>query len=298
MNRMMVWYACISTNNAYMKRHETCEMSPYDDHPHHESATRVLAITELLEQILLELPMRDLLLAQRVDQFWKHTIDGSPRIQRALYFEPVPPSRPDGLMHTTPTVNPLLHGPPAHLEIKGRPPKVCQRSVPVVYFDHGRFGKGLSAIQIVPGFKSQPWPRDGGEDADRGFSTFHVRVHLTAINETSRLRKGPESIDRTTKCFAEGSWRRMFLTQPLCSIYCTATPYFSGTCNNKPCRMREIWEAKAYVRLKVDIVGKLRSYKRPLLSSEDDLQLEGATGSSSEESQAWWKVWMRWQRST
>ncbi|KAK4953338.1 hypothetical protein LTR10_009047 [Elasticomyces elasticus] len=52
------------------------------------STTEVLNLPELLEIILLELPTRDLLLAQRVCITWKAAITSSPNIQRALFFRP------------------------------------------------------------------------------------------------------------------------------------------------------------------------------------------------------------------
>ena len=48
----------------------------------------VLSTVELLEKILLALPMKDLLLSQRVSQHRKNVIDGSIKIQRALFFLP------------------------------------------------------------------------------------------------------------------------------------------------------------------------------------------------------------------
>ena len=53
------------------------------------AAARVCSLPELLELVLFELPTRDLLLAQRVCQTWQAVISGSPKLQRALYFEPV-----------------------------------------------------------------------------------------------------------------------------------------------------------------------------------------------------------------
>ncbi|KAK5691310.1 hypothetical protein LTR17_025696 [Elasticomyces elasticus] len=52
------------------------------------AAQQVLDLPELLESILLILPMRDLLLAQRVSKTFKQVIVSSPHIQRALFFAP------------------------------------------------------------------------------------------------------------------------------------------------------------------------------------------------------------------
>ncbi|KAF2091927.1 hypothetical protein K490DRAFT_61373 [Saccharata proteae CBS 121410] len=48
----------------------------------------VLQSVELLEMMLYELPMRDLLLAQRVCTRWQAVILGSKHLQRALFLEP------------------------------------------------------------------------------------------------------------------------------------------------------------------------------------------------------------------
>ncbi|KAK4965373.1 hypothetical protein LTR42_012129 [Elasticomyces elasticus] len=52
------------------------------------AAQQVLDLPELLESILLILPMRDLLLAQRVSKTFQQVILSSPHIQRALFFAP------------------------------------------------------------------------------------------------------------------------------------------------------------------------------------------------------------------
>ncbi|KAK5738584.1 hypothetical protein LTR17_005920 [Elasticomyces elasticus] len=51
-------------------------------------ATKAFAVPELLEMILLYLPMRDLLLAERVCKEWQGNMQNSPNIQRALFFRP------------------------------------------------------------------------------------------------------------------------------------------------------------------------------------------------------------------
>lgn len=52
------------------------------------SATSVFAVYELLEGILAELPMKDLLLAQRVSRQWKSLIVSSDKLQQLLFFRP------------------------------------------------------------------------------------------------------------------------------------------------------------------------------------------------------------------
>lgn len=64
----------------------------------------VLETAELLENILLHLPTRDLLLAQRTCRQWEKLIDGSIHCQRALFFVAAPDKK-DG---TLPEPNTLL----------------------------------------------------------------------------------------------------------------------------------------------------------------------------------------------
>ena len=50
----------------------------------------VFATFELLEAILFDLPIRTLLLSQRVAKQWKCTIERSTKLQQALFFKPIP----------------------------------------------------------------------------------------------------------------------------------------------------------------------------------------------------------------
>ncbi|KAK5698014.1 hypothetical protein LTR97_006974 [Elasticomyces elasticus] len=49
-------------------------------------AQQVLHLPELLENILLRLPMKDLLFSQKVCRTWKAVVDTSPHIQEALFY--------------------------------------------------------------------------------------------------------------------------------------------------------------------------------------------------------------------
>lgn len=55
-----------------------------------EVIEKVFGTNELLENILVRLPMKKLLLAQRVCKHWHSLINGSIRLQRALFMAPVP----------------------------------------------------------------------------------------------------------------------------------------------------------------------------------------------------------------
>ncbi|KAH9845451.1 F-box domain-containing protein 9, partial [Teratosphaeria destructans] len=58
------------------------------DHPAESSITQVLRLPELLELILLHLPQRDILLCQRTTRHFRQTVEGSIRLQRALFLAP------------------------------------------------------------------------------------------------------------------------------------------------------------------------------------------------------------------
>lgn len=70
-------------------------------------AAKVFAIPELLEAILLELPTRDLLLAQAVNVGFRDTIKSSIEIRRALFYEQTPASTSDA--QAKPRINPLIN---------------------------------------------------------------------------------------------------------------------------------------------------------------------------------------------
>jgi hypothetical protein len=48
--------------------------------------------TELLEAIVLLLPMRDVIVCRSINKAWTQFIDNSPIIQKALFIEPISPA--------------------------------------------------------------------------------------------------------------------------------------------------------------------------------------------------------------
>jgi len=54
------------------------------------AAVRVFEVTEILESIMLEVPMRDLLLSKRVSRQFQQTIVDTVNLHSALFFEPAP----------------------------------------------------------------------------------------------------------------------------------------------------------------------------------------------------------------
>ncbi|EME77247.1 uncharacterized protein MYCFIDRAFT_209295 [Pseudocercospora fijiensis CIRAD86] len=82
------------------------------------AATKVFNIGELAEAILIQLPTQDLLLAQRVSKAFKHTIDSSTRIQKALFFLPgdrTDPNVPEKFTTSGESASSIIHG-VAHLQ--------------------------------------------------------------------------------------------------------------------------------------------------------------------------------------
>jgi hypothetical protein len=71
-----------------------------------DAGDRIAKIPELVEIILLHLPVRDLLLAQRVSTTFKAVIDKSQPIQRALFL--LPENVPSRFRETDVRINPLL----------------------------------------------------------------------------------------------------------------------------------------------------------------------------------------------
>lgn len=51
--------------------------------------SKVFSTTELLEAILLQLPMKDVLLSQRVSKEWRDTIVGSTKLRELLFLFPI-----------------------------------------------------------------------------------------------------------------------------------------------------------------------------------------------------------------
>lgn len=68
----------------------TPDIDPSDHHRPEvdDMAAAVFSVPELLEDILSRLPMTELLLSQRVSKQFKATIEGSVKLQRALFFTP------------------------------------------------------------------------------------------------------------------------------------------------------------------------------------------------------------------
>ena len=82
-----------STDCKSCPTHGTLPPNPQEEQPTEApkvtASTKVLNTVELLELVLLELPVRDLLLVQRVCCTWHSTIENSRLLQQALFFKPI-----------------------------------------------------------------------------------------------------------------------------------------------------------------------------------------------------------------
>ncbi|KAK5124658.1 hypothetical protein LTR85_001371 [Meristemomyces frigidus] len=155
------------------------------------ASDRLLATTELLELILLNLPMRDLLFAQRVSTRFKRVIDKSSPIQQALFFEPEA-AGPNGIPPHGYKTNPLLGDGSRIIRPPGPGPMVFNED-----------GEGF-AIKIDRSASNMP-TRSGSPD---GF--WKIECTLTDVSA--------RSIYEVYRYFREGSRRRMYATQPPCPV--------------------------------------------------------------------------------
>ncbi|KXT01885.1 hypothetical protein AC578_2173 [Pseudocercospora eumusae] len=94
----------ITKNKKKASRHKKCSF---------QKCHQTLNTTELLEAILVQLPIKDLLFAQLVCSTWKNCIEASPRLQQGLFFQ-LPEGDP-----TTDLASILLSAPWALLEDDG-----------------------------------------------------------------------------------------------------------------------------------------------------------------------------------
>ncbi|CZT17414.1 uncharacterized protein RCC_03248 [Ramularia collo-cygni] len=81
---------------------KSTESPPLSSDATPSATSRVLQTTELLEAILLNLPMQQILLSQRTCKTFQDTVRGSLSLQRKIHFAPV---KDEGQQ---PVVNPFL----------------------------------------------------------------------------------------------------------------------------------------------------------------------------------------------
>lgn len=146
------------------------------------ASTAVFDTVELLENILLNLPMKDLLLDARVCRKWKEVINGSISLQRALF------------MKAEPVDVVFRFRPPSHFN------KIPEDD-DTRWFCHQKNGIDFIAARINPLFAADD------SQVDEEFGGLFERIDEGHI----------EFVDiKPLQSFEDfnASWRRMFLTQP------------------------------------------------------------------------------------
>jgi hypothetical protein len=163
---------------------------------HTVSASRVFAIPELLEAILILLPTRDLLISQRVAKNWMTTIDGSHLLRQALFLEPIPAQ--------TAWI--------ARLNPNGDP-EIAE--------DPDTFAIGKYTVTQIPATKL---PNTQDEEDETTHTAIHVhlntllhnRGHWKQMTLDDRIERGEGLRLGRTKKKILGYGQEMFLTQPPC----------------------------------------------------------------------------------
>ena len=150
-----------------------------------------LDVTELLEHILLFLPMSDLLRAQRVSKYFRDTILHSQCLQEALFL------RPRGVwidQTTLPELNSLF----AH-------------HTAVEYQNIGFPHKGTLYYMSAPQRILVPNPDHLIED--KGYGTWHLDVSIQNLDPVL----GKDIIPLPAS--DGGSWQNMYMSNPPCQIH-------------------------------------------------------------------------------
>jgi len=171
------------------------------------TCTRVFNTPELLEHILLYPPTLDLLLAPQISKKFRPVVEGSPKIQQALFFTPEPP--PCG--REDPRINHLVFG-------KGSP---SLKNISLC-FHHGRMtmasrkdaailaplairdshivgGNTKSTLEVYLGMS-----RREAEQFDPSTSSRSISQH---VSRAARAKLA-------TTSGGGASWRRMYASQP------------------------------------------------------------------------------------
>lgn len=151
--------------------------------------------------ILLQLPLPDMLLAQRVNRAWKTIVTDSPKLQRALFFKPVTDK---GMVFLKPPYCLLLCTGSADCDRMAEYLNVDDESLLKTNIDRWAFEKddGKTVLQpILNPFVQQACPDlcDNNEYVYCGRDP-RVDIQRELLNEAMSR--------------PEGSWRRMLYTQP------------------------------------------------------------------------------------
>ena len=235
-------------------------------------ATKVFAIPELLEAILLHLSTRDLLLSQRVAKTWKTTIDGSHLLRQALFLDPIPAQ--------TAWI--------ARLNPEG------EQSSPK---EPNTFSIGKYTVTQLP---ASQLPNISDSTT---FISNHVtlntllltRGHFQPLTLRDRLQNGEGLRLHRPKHAPLGPGAEMFLTQPPCKELLLWVDWGkpSSICREEGVRFRDVWEVveRAPVvpylphlfMLGRGCVALTREEEGGMVGGEVRLEGEGVAGEEGEE---------------
>ena len=155
-----------------------------------DAGTRLTTTFELLEQILMQLPIETVLFAQRVSQCFRSTIKNSRALQQKLFLAPVSA----GHTNDEPQLNPLL----TKRSVVSRLP-LFLRSIGHPSFITYRGSKRESPL------KTDVLTIDRNS-VDPGYQVYWQ------LRQSSRHTNGSQA----AIVLGSGSWRDMYLTQPPC----------------------------------------------------------------------------------
>ncbi|KAH6663967.1 hypothetical protein F5X68DRAFT_217962, partial [Plectosphaerella plurivora] len=174
-----------------------CSASPeYHANPTMSSTDKVLRTPELLELVLLELPLRTLLTrASLVSKQWRDHIISSPPLQRALFFKTCPPGTPS-------RINPLLA---VEFRIFFNDRDYYMSGFDKLPFAAPKIGSPAKRLSVTPG-------------SDIGGTKDNSSGHSGVLNDGDAMQAPPTPPDhitlRTAFLRPSASWRRMLPRQP------------------------------------------------------------------------------------
>jgi hypothetical protein len=173
------------------------------------ASNRVVRVTELLEKIMLYLPLKDLLVrVQRVNKYFRSTIHGSIHLRRALFLEP---DSSDGERR----LNPLLMK-ARFLEKARFDPYRTPRPRDSIDYLFRIQGESYCEQRRIHGHVRLRYvemrPRDDGR-------SYEVLIEFDqSFHNSLSMRLCHDCVDVVRQRLVAGSWRDMYVSQPPMSV--------------------------------------------------------------------------------
>jgi len=156
---------------------------------------RAPSIVEILEQILLELPPKDIIQAQRINKHVASVIATSSKLQRTLFFTPNLPTVHDQAAAPI-RLNPLL----SDAAFTSRLP--LWYDTMLRYVQYGEELENAQHLMICYAYLEEALEPGSGLPREQATVVIRENTNETAKPEYPR----------------EGTWQKMYLTQPVCHI--------------------------------------------------------------------------------